>query len=101
MEPTAAPSGHVAALPRPEIHPVPTSDGTEIRLTHYAMGSKGPVVLAPGYGNAARAFALGTVPLRYTEFRGQNGRDVRVLGCRASMALESSHTQFTVDDIAM
>ena len=26
------------------------------------MGSKGPVVLAPGYGNAARAFALDTVP---------------------------------------
>ena len=51
-----------AALPQPEVHAVPTSDGTEIRLTHYRMGTKGPVVLAPGYGNAARAFALDTVP---------------------------------------
>jgi pimeloyl-ACP methyl ester carboxylesterase len=101
MEPTAAPSGHVAALPRPEIHPVPTSDGTEIRLTHYAMGSKGPVVLAPGYGNAARAFALDTVPLSYTEFLGQNGYDVWLLDYRASPDLPSSWTQFTVDAIAL
>ena len=64
MEPATAERGR-AALPQPEFHDVPTSDGTEIRLTHYAMGSKGPIVLAPGYGNAARAFALDTVPKSY------------------------------------
>jgi choline dehydrogenase-like flavoprotein len=101
MEPTAAPRADAAALPRPESHPVTTSDGTEIRLTHYAMGSKGPIVLAPGYGNAARAFALDTVPLSYTQYLGEHGYDVWLLDYRASPDLESSFTQFTVDDIAL
>jgi cholesterol oxidase len=102
MEPTAAASsGHAATLPRPEVHPVPTSDGTEIRLTRYAMGSKGPVVLAPGYGNAARAFALDTVPLSYTQYLGEHGYDVWLLDYRASPDLQSSFSQFTVDDIAL
>src|SRR5215208_6686404 len=98
MEPTAAPT--VAALPRPEVHAVPTSDGTEIRLTHYAMGTKGPIVLAPGYGNAARAFAVDTVPKNYVQFLGEHGYDVWLLDYRASPDLESSFTQFTGDDIA-
>jgi pimeloyl-ACP methyl ester carboxylesterase len=103
MEPATAPtsSGGSAALPRPEIHPVDTSDGTQIRLTHYAMGTKGPVVLAPGYGNAARAFALDTVPKSFTQYLGEHGYDVWLLDYRASPDLPSSFTQFTVDDIAM
>jgi pimeloyl-ACP methyl ester carboxylesterase len=88
-------------LPPPEHHPVATSDGTEIRLTHYAMGSKGPVVLAPGYGNAARAFALDTVPKSYAQYLGEHGYDVWLLDYRASPDLPSSFTQFTVDDIAL
>jgi hypothetical protein len=36
--------GGAMTLPPAESHPVRTSDGTEIRLTHYAMGSKGPIV---------------------------------------------------------
>ena len=59
------------AMPPAEVHAVPTSDGTEVRLTRYKFGTKGPLVLAPGYGNAARAFAdrhraqeLGPVPGR-------------------------------------
>jgi pimeloyl-ACP methyl ester carboxylesterase len=101
MEPTTAPRGRGATLPQPQIHPVMTSDGTEIRLTRYAMGGKGPVVLAPGYGNAARAFALPTVPLSYAQYLGDHGYDVWLLDYRASPDLESSFAQFTVDDIAM
>ena len=96
--PTAAPP---AALPQPEIHPVTTSDGTEIRLTRYAMGTKGPLVLAPGYGNAARAWALDTVPKSFVSYLGDHGYDVWLLDYRASPDLPSSRTQFTVDDIAM
>ena len=60
---TAVPSPEAStALPAPEVHSVPTSDGTEVRLTRYKIGTKGPIVLAPGYGNAARAFAIDTVP---------------------------------------
>src|SRR5215208_6608815 len=90
-----------SALPEPEVHDVPTSDGTEVRLTRYRMGSKGPVVLAPGYGNAARAFALDTVPKSFVEYLGEHDYDVWLLDYRASPDLPSSHTQFTVDDIAL
>ena len=82
-------------------HPVPTSDGTEVRLTHHATGSKGPIVLAPGYGNAARAFALDTVPKSFAAYLAERGYDVWLFDYRASPDLPSSETQFTVDDIAM
>lgn len=103
MEPaTAAPSaGGAAALPHGEVHAVTTSDGTEIQLTRYQLGSKGPVVLAPGYGNAARAFTVDTVPRNYVQFLGEHGYDVWLLDYRASPELPASRTQFTVDDIAM
>ena len=76
--------GGAASLPPGEQHAVTTSDGTEIRLTHYALGSKGPIVLAPGYGNAARAFAVDTVPKNYVQFLGEHGYDVWLLDYRAS-----------------
>jgi pimeloyl-ACP methyl ester carboxylesterase len=90
-----------AALPQAEVHAVPTSDGTEVRLTRYQMGTKGPLVIAPGYGNAARAFAVDTVDKNWVQYLGEHGYDVWLLDYRASPDLESSHTQFTVDDIAM
>jgi pimeloyl-ACP methyl ester carboxylesterase len=83
------------------VHPVATSDGTEVRLTRYATGDKGPVVLAPGYGNSARAFALETVPKSFAAYLAENGYDVWLFDYRASPELESSATQFTVDDIAL
>ena len=58
-------------------------------------------MLAPGYGNAARAFALDTVPKSFTEYLGEHGYDVWLFDYRASPDLPSSRTQFTVDDIAM
>jgi pimeloyl-ACP methyl ester carboxylesterase len=94
-------TGGVSTLPEGEVHRVATSDDTEIGLTRYAMGKKGPVVLAPGYGNAARAFALNTVPKSFTQYLGEQGYDVWLLDYRASPDLASSLSQFTVDDIAM
>jgi hypothetical protein len=90
-----------AVLPHPSVHDVATSDGTAVRLTRYAMGGKGPVVLAPGYGNAARVFALDTVPKSFASYLGERGYDVWLFDYRASPDLPSSFTQFTVDDIAM
>jgi len=89
-----------ATMPPAEVHSVPTSDGTEIRLTRYQFGNKGPLVLAPGYGNAARAFAIDTVPKNWVQYLGEHGYDVWLLDYRASPDLPSSFTQFTVDDIA-
>jgi len=90
-----------AALPPAEVHSVPTSDGTEVRLTRYKFGDKGPLVLAPGYGNAARAFAIDTVPKNWVQYLGEHGYDVWLFDYRASPDLPSSFTQFTVDDIAL
>jgi pimeloyl-ACP methyl ester carboxylesterase len=80
---------------------VATSDGTEVGLTHHAAGDKGPIVLAPGYGNAARAFALDTVPKSFADYLAEHGYDVWLFDYRASPDLPSSETQFTVDDIAL
>ena len=88
-------------MPPAEVHAVPTSDGTEVRLTRYKFGTKGPIVMAPGYGNAARAFAIDTVPKNWVQYLGENGYDVWLFDYRASPDLPSSFTQFTVDDIAL
>jgi pimeloyl-ACP methyl ester carboxylesterase len=90
-----------AALPPAEVHSVPTSDGTAVRLTRYKFGPKGPIVMAPGYGNAARAFAIDTVPKNWVQYLGEHGYDVWLLDYRASPDLPSTFTQFNVDDIAM
>src|SRR3954466_9712284 len=97
----SATAARSTALPRAEVHDVTTSDGTEVRLTRYRMGSKGPLVMAPGYGNAARAFAVDTVPKNFVEYLGEHDYDVWLLDYRASPDLPSSWTQFTVDDIAL
>jgi cholesterol oxidase len=83
-----------------ETHSVSTSDGTEIRLTRHQFGSKGPIVMAPGYGNAASAFAIDTVDKNWVQYLGEHGYDVWLLDYRASPKLAASRTQFTVDDIA-
>jgi cholesterol oxidase len=88
-------------MPPAEVHSVPTSDGTAVRLTRYRFGTKGPLVLAPGYGNAARAFAIDTVPKNWVQYLGEHGYDVWLFDYRASPDLPSSFTQFTVDDIAL
>ena len=90
-----------ATMPPAEVHSVPTSDGTEVRLTRYRFGTKGPLLLAPGYGNAARAFAIDTVPKNWVQYLGEHGYDVWLFDYRASPELPASFTQFTVDDIAM
>jgi pimeloyl-ACP methyl ester carboxylesterase len=90
-----------AAMPAAEVHSVPTSDGAEVKLTRYKFGSKGPIVLAPGYGNAASAFAIETVDKNWVQYLGEHGYDVWLLDYRASPELPASFTQFNVDDIAM
>jgi cholesterol oxidase len=58
------------------------------------------VVLAPGYGNAARAFSIDTVDRNLVQFLGEHGYDVWLLDYRSSPELPAARTQFTVDDIA-
>lgn len=90
-----------ARIPTPRIFPVLTSDGIEIRLTRYAAGKKGPVILAPGYGNSARVFALTTNENNFVEYLAANKYDIWLFDFRSSPDIEASKTQFTVDDIAL
>ena len=87
-------------LPEPEVVPFTTRDGTELRLTRHRAGKKGPVVLAPGYGTSTKAVAVDTVDVNFPEMLADEGYDVWLLDYRSSPELASSHTQFTVDDIA-
>jgi cholesterol oxidase len=85
----------------PEIHFLKTDDRVEIRLTRYAGGSKGPVILAPGFGTSTLAFLIDTINTNLTEFLYAHGYDVWLLDYRASPALPSARSQFSLDEIAI
>lgn len=87
--------------PDPVSYPVKTSDGIEVKLTRYQAGTKGPVILAPGYGNSARVFALRTNDTSFVDYLAANDYDIWLFDFRSSPDLEASKTQFTVDDIAL
>jgi len=87
-------------LGEPEVHPVVTNDDVELRLTRYKGGSKGPVILAPGYGTSTLAFTTDTVDTNFPEFLYENGYDVWLLDYRSSPLLASAPTQYTADDVA-
>ena len=83
-----------------EIFDVPTSDGREIRLTRFPVGTKGPVVLAPGYGTSTLAWTIDTVETNFPEFLAEHGYDIWLLDYRASPMLPAASTDYTIDDIA-
>ncbi len=84
----------------PEVHPFKARDGVDLLLTRYRGGTKGPVILSPGYGTSHVAFTIDTVETNFPEYLYAHGYDVWLLDYRASPLLASSQTQFTVDDIA-
>ena len=87
-------------LPAPEIHPVRTPDGVELRLTRHRGGRKGPVMLVHGLGVSSRIFAADTIDTNLAEYLVALGYDVWLLDFRASVDLPASHGQFTGDDVA-
>ncbi len=80
---------------------VTTSDGYRVGLTRYSGGSKGPVMLAPGFGTTTYGFVLDTVETNLTEFLVAEGYDVWLFDYRASPALDSADQPYSVDDIAL
>jgi cholesterol oxidase len=84
----------------PEVYHFLTEDNVQLRLTRYKGGSKGPVMLSPGYGTSTLAFTIDTVDTNLPEFLYANGYDVWLFDYRASPALPSARTQFTLDDVA-
>jgi len=84
----------------PEVHFFKTSDGVQLRLTRYQGGKKGPVILVHGLGVSSSIFSIDTIDTNLLEYLFANGYDVWTLDFRASIALPSSATQFTADDVA-
>ncbi|MBF4769582.1 hypothetical protein ISU10_17585 [Nocardioides agariphilus] len=101
FNPDAPPREHRALrLPPAEVRFFRTDDDVELRLTRFDGGGKGPVILSPGFGTSAQAYLLDTTDTSYPEYLVEHGYDTWILDYRASPALESGSTQFTLDDIA-
>lgn len=88
------------AVGAPEVHPIRTEDGVDLRLTRYSGGRKGPVLLSHGLGVSSKIFSLDTIDQNLLEFLYQHGYDVWLFDYRASIDLPSSHALFSGDDIA-
>ncbi|MDH5258069.1 MAG: hypothetical protein OEX07_08665, partial [Gammaproteobacteria bacterium] len=84
----------------PEVFYFNTKDNTQLRLTRYKGGTKGPVLVSPGFGTSILAYTIDTVDTNFPEFLYENGYDIWLFDYRASPALKSGSTQFTLDDIA-
>jgi cholesterol oxidase len=84
----------------PEVHLFETDDATTLKLTRYQGGTKGPVILAPGFGTPTLAYTIDTVDTNLPEALFAAGYDVWLFDYRASPDLASASTQFTLDDIA-
>ena len=84
----------------PELFPVETNDGFQIRLTRYQGGSKGPVILSHGLGVSSRIFSTDTIDTNLLEFLYRHEYDVWLLDYRASTELAAAHRQSSADDIA-
>jgi choline dehydrogenase-like flavoprotein len=84
----------------PEVHFFNTGDGVELKLTRYQGGGKGPVMLSPGFGTSTLAFTTDTVDVNLPEALFAAGYDVWLFDYRASPALASARTQFSLDEVA-
>jgi cholesterol oxidase len=86
--------------PAPEVHPVTTADGVQLRLTRFRGGGKGPVMLTHGLGVSSGIFTIDTIDTNLLEHLVAHEYDVWLLDYRASIDLPSARTRFDADDVA-
>ncbi len=89
----------VIGPPDPEEFPIDLGNGTSIKLIRYEGGSKGPVILAPGFVTAASSFAIDTVDENLVEYLTKNEYDVWLFAYRASPDSGTTNFDYTIDDI--
>lgn len=79
-----------------------TDPGAEamLKLQRFQGGTKGPVMLAPGFAMAASQFLVDTLQPNLTEQLVAAGYDVFLFDYRAGIDMATSRTSFTVDDVA-
>lgn len=88
-------------LPDPEVTSLDVGNAFRNRLTRYRGGTKGPVIVAPGFSIRASSFAIDTVDMSFAEALVAAGYDVWLLDYRSSPDSGTIGTpEFTVDDIA-
>jgi cholesterol oxidase len=87
-------------LAPPQVYPFRTPDGTDLRLTRYRGGPKGPVMLAHGLGVSSRIFSLDTIDTNLVEYLTAKQYDVWLLDFRSSVELPARTAQYSGDDIA-
>lgn len=97
-----APPRHRRPLsaPPPEVHGVTTDDGVALRLTRYAGGGKGPVLLAHGAGYSGRVFSTDLPDVNLVEYLAAHDFDVWVLDYRISTALPTARAAADGDVVA-
>ena len=86
--------------PTPEVFDVRTNDNVHVRLTRYQGGTKGPVIMAPGFGVSTLSFSTDTVETNLPEYLVEHGYDAWLFDYRASPVLPSAKTRFSLDDVA-
>ncbi|HJS87792.1 MAG TPA: GMC oxidoreductase [Acetobacteraceae bacterium] len=84
----------------PEPHGITAPDGTELLLTRYRGGDKGPVIVAHAFGVNSLSYSTDTVETNLVEFLCAREFDVWLFDYRASPLLAASGTDYTIDDIA-
>jgi cholesterol oxidase len=87
-------------VPLREVHGYRADDGTDLRLTRYRGGDRGPVVLVHGMGANPGTYTLDTIEPNLLEFLVGHGFDVWLQEWRGSTALPTSRSQFDCDRVA-
>ena len=85
-------------MPAREFYKLTTEDKTEIWLTRFNGGPKGPVMLVHGVSVWSGMFTLPTISRNFVSYLVENSYDVWLLDWRASIQLPLS--QFTLDEVA-
>lgn len=84
----------------PEVFPLRTPDGVELRLIRHRGGEKGPVILSHGLGVSSKIFTIDTIETNLLEYLHAHGYDVWLLDYRASIELRAARRRSTGDDVA-
>ncbi len=86
-------------LPDPVVYTTQSADGIEVKLTRYEGGTKGPVLVAAGFGAISSTFATPTVKRNLVQELYDDGFDIWLFDYRGSGDLPASLTTFDMDDV--
>jgi cholesterol oxidase len=90
----------VLRAPAPVVHGLTAADGTELRLTRYEGGPRGPVLLGHGLGVSSLIFSIDTIETNLVEYLVAQDHDVWLLDFRSSVELPAARSRYDADDVA-